>query len=91
MTFSVIVEQANGGFVATLAGESSVRVEAPSRDEALNALKQELSTRVKRGELVSLDVSPRGISELAGKYADDPTLEAICDEAYELRNRELAE
>jgi len=40
------------------------------------------------GELLSLDVEPIGVSSLAGKYGTDPTLRAICEDAYRRRDAE---
>lgn len=62
----------------------SHEVEAPSND----ALKAVIEQRIATGELLSLEVETTGISSLAGKYEADPTLRAICDEAYQLRDAE---
>jgi hypothetical protein len=40
------------------------------------------------GELAFLDIPFPGIIGLAGKYADDPSLAEICEEAYKARDAE---
>ena len=40
------------------------------------------------GELFSLGVEPIGVSSFAGKYGTDPTLRAICEDAYRKRDAE---
>ena len=65
-----------------------LRAIGATRDEALAALQADLTQRLTRGELVSLDLPPTGVSGLAGKYRTDPTLREICTEAYRLRNAE---
>jgi hypothetical protein len=88
MTFPVVVEACDGQFAASLVGVPNVRVVGPTRSQAIEALKEELGYRVTRGELLSLDIETIGVSSLAGKYAVDPTLRTICDEAYQLRDAE---
>ncbi len=60
----------------------------PTRLKAIDALKTRIQHGIERGELLSLEVEAEGISSLAGKYGDDPTLGEICGEAYELRDAE---
>ena len=88
MTFPVVIEACDGQFAASLVGVPSVRVVGPTRSQAIDALKVVLEQRIALGELLSLDIEPTGISNLAGKYEADPTLRAICDEAYQLRDAE---
>jgi hypothetical protein len=91
MTFPVVVQPANGQFAAALVGAPEVRVIASTRAEALAALEAALAQRLAQGELVALEVGHRGVSLLAGKYRDDPTLREICEEAYQQRNAESVE
>lgn len=91
MTFSVFVHPTDGQFAATLVGAPDVRATAPTRAEALAALEAAIERRVAGGELVTLEVGGRGVSRLAGKYRDDPTLREICEEAYRLRDAEPPE
>jgi hypothetical protein len=91
MTFSVLVEPCEGRFAATLAGAPEVRVVAPTRNEAIAALRTEIAQRVAHGELCSLEIGAGGVAELAGKYAADATIREICADAYECRNAEARE
>lgn len=88
MTLPVLVEDCDGQFAASLVGEPKVRVVGATRSQAIDALKAEIEQRVAQGELVSLDIETIGVSNLAGKYKADPTLRAICDDAYEARDAE---
>jgi hypothetical protein len=88
MAFPVVVEACDGEFAASLVGAPNVRVVGPTRSQAIEALKEELGHRVARGELLSLDIETIGVSSLTGKYAADPTLRTICDEAYQHRDAE---
>jgi hypothetical protein len=86
MTFPVLVQPVNGQFAAALVGAPEVRVTASTSAEALAALKTAIEKRVAQGELVALEVGTGGVSRLAGKYRDDPTLREICEEAYRQRD-----
>jgi hypothetical protein len=88
MTFPVMIEASNGQFVAVLVGAPAIRAVGPTRDAALAALHTDLAQRLARGELVSLDLAPTGVSGLAGTYSTDPTLRDICTEAYRARDTE---
>jgi hypothetical protein len=88
MTFPVVIEPCDGQFSAALVGAPMIRAIGPTRDEALAALQADLAQRLARGELVSLEIAPAGVSALAGKYRTDPTLREICEEAYRTRNAE---
>lgn len=91
MTCPIIVEPTDGQFEASVVGVAHVRATAPTREQAIVALREELDARVKRGELLFIDLSPIGLTSLAGKYADDPTLRDICEQAYRERDAELNE
>ena len=88
MTFPVLVEPCDGHFAAALVGAPTIRAVGPTRADALAALQSELAQRLARGELVSLEFAPTGVSGLAGKYQTDPTLREICTEAYRTRDAE---
>ncbi len=88
MSFPVLVETQEDQFAASLAGAPDVRVVQPTRSQAIAALKSEIQQRIEIGELMSLDVDAVSVSSLAGRYGDDPTLDEICDEAYQLRDAE---
>jgi predicted RNase H-like HicB family nuclease len=89
MTFPVRVEPCEGQFAAAVVGAPEVRGVGPSRDEAVAALKSQIAGRIAEGELFSVEVDAPGVSRLAGKYADDPTLRDICSEIYERRDAEV--
>jgi hypothetical protein len=91
MTFSAVVSPYEDHFAAALVGEPQVRAVGRTREAAIAALKAEVADRIGRGELIALDVDTVGVTSLAGKYCDDPTLEEICAEAYRLRDAETSE
>lgn len=91
MTFSILVQPENGQFAAQLVGEGGLRIVRPTRDEALSAIQAELQRRVECGELVSVSVADRGLLAAAGKFANDPTLQDICNDIYAQRDRERNE
>ena len=88
MMFSVMIEPSDGQFAATLLGAPTIRAVGATRDAALSALHTDLAQRLARGEFVTLEVSAQGVTDLAGTYSTDPTLRAICAEAYRLRDAE---
>ena len=88
MSFPVSVEAQNGHFVASLVGVPGLRVVENTYAQALASLRAAIQHRVTQGELVALEIDTIGLSTLAGKYQDDPTLREICVEAYELRDAE---
>ena len=88
MTFPVLVEDCDGQFAASLVGIPEVRVVGATRSQAIDALKVEIEQRVAEGGLVSLHIETVGVSSLAGKYDADPTLRAICEDAYLARDAE---
>jgi hypothetical protein len=91
MTLAVLVQPTDGEFAATLVGAPDVRATASTRTEALAALEIAIEQRLAQGELAALEIGRRGISRLAGKYRDDPTLRDISEEAYQERNAEPVE
>ncbi|MEP7340769.1 MAG: hypothetical protein ABI977_23770 [Acidobacteriota bacterium] len=88
MNFPVMVESQNGHFTASLVGAPSLSVVESTRAQAIAALKAEIQQRIEQGELLSLEVGPIGVSDLAGKFKDDPTLREICEQAYRERDAE---
>ncbi len=91
MIFSVIVHPAADQFEATLVGAPDVRVTRETRTLALAALETLIEKRVQHGELVALEIGRKGLAGLFGKYRDDPTLQDICDEAYQERDADVHE
>jgi hypothetical protein len=91
MTFPVLIQPVNGQFAASLVGAPDVRATAATAVEAVAALKAAIEQRLVQGELMGLEVGPKGVSGLAGKYHDDPTLREICEDAYRQRDTEPVE
>jgi hypothetical protein len=91
MSFPIVIEEVNGQFAASLIGAPNLRVVKPNRAQAIAGLNAEIQHRVALGELLSLEIDDVSISSLAGKYASDPSLGQICDEAYQLRDAERNE
>ena len=89
MTFPIIIESTDGQFTATLAGAPDMCVVGATRSEAIGALKEEIKHRIRRGDLLPLEIEAVGVADLAGKYAEDPTLREICDDALRQRDAEL--
>ena len=88
MSISIRVRPTNGQFTASVVGEPALQAIRPSRDEAVEALKQEIQELTNRGELVTCEIEPQGLMALFGKYRDDPTLKEICRRAYAARDAE---
>ena len=88
MTFPIVVEKAGEQFTATLVGAPELRVVRPTRSDAIAALRVEIESRVQHGELLTVDVGCLDISDLAGVYRDDDSLQEICDESYRLRGED---
>ena len=89
MTFPVMVHPFNGQFEAALVGAPEVRVTASTREEALSVLQLAIAERLDQGELVALEIRHGGLTQLFGKYRDDPTLREICEAAYQERDADL--
>ena len=88
MKFPVRIEQVNGHFSASLVGDPAVRVEAPSRESVLAAMKAELARCIDSGEIVLIDVPSTGVTDFVGILKDDPTLEEMVEEIYRQRDLE---
>lgn len=88
MQFPILVEQSNGKFMATLLGGSTLRVQAPTREAVVAQLQAEIHERIRRGELVLLDVPPTGVTSFGGIFRDDPTLDEMVTDIYRQRDAE---
>ncbi len=86
MTFPILIVPQEGQFAAALVGAPMWRVVGSTRGEAVAALKAEITGRLGAGELGTLEIDTLGVSGLAGKYADDPSLREICADAYAKRD-----
>jgi hypothetical protein len=89
MTIPVLVTPFEGQFVAVVVGTPEISGVGPSRAEAIAALRSGLMQRTRQGELTWVDIEPSGVSDLAGSFADDPTLRDLCAEIYRERDAEL--
>ena len=87
----MLVEAHDGQFAASLVGAPDVRMVGPTRSQAIDALRVAIEQYIARGELLSLEIDPVGISSLAGKYNTDPTLRTLCDDAYHRRDAERSQ
>jgi hypothetical protein len=91
MPIQVLVEPlANNGFRASSGEPIAASVEAPTRQEALAKLKQQIQARLKNGaELVPLEVepAPHPLAEFVGMFKDDPLLESWKQSMAEYRRK----
>ena len=88
MTLTVIVEESNGQFNASLVGSLTLHAVRASRGEAIAALERELAEKIAAGELIDLDFRLGGVAALSGMFRDDPVLKDICNEIYSQRDAE---
>jgi hypothetical protein len=61
-----------------------------TKEEALTALRTSIHQRLAAGELVLLDVPYRAVTDFAGIFKDDPTLEEMVKEIYRERDAQKA-
>ncbi len=90
MTYSVEVE-ANGGsrYQATVLGWPNCSGVGATREEALERLRRPVQKRLKRAELVQLEIDVLGEHPLsAGSLKDNPLFDAVLDDIQAYR-REL--
>ncbi len=86
MTFPILVQPHNGRFQASVLGSPAIAADGATKEEALTALRTSLNQRFAKGELVLLDVPYRAVTDFAGLFKDDPTLDDIVKEAYRERD-----
>ena len=91
MSLAILVEQSGADYSASVPGIPQMRFVRPSRADAVVALEAEIRRRVQAGELLPIELTAGGVTNLAGLFRDDPTLAEICDEAYRLRDAEVVE
>lgn len=90
MSLAILVEQSGTDYSASVPGIPQMRFVRRSRADAVVALEVEIRRRVQAGELLPIELTAGGVTNLAGMFRDDPTLSDICDEAYRLRDAEIA-
>jgi hypothetical protein len=93
LTFVVAAE--NGHFRASVLGAADESAVGPTRDAAVEALRSRLARRATAGELVTVEIEPRGVLAFAeSKYKDDPDWREMWDrikaDAYRERDEEKA-
>jgi hypothetical protein len=95
MSVPVWVEQQNGAFTATVLGAPELRAEGKTKEAAVAAVRARVAERSSAGELVFVDVEPKGLQALAGRYATDPISremwEEVVAEAYRYRDEQKAQ
>lgn len=89
MSIPVYVSGLPGQYTAQLVGDAGLVAVGTTREDALSGLRLKVREKLDSGELTTVDVSTW--TDLAGQYVDDPTLDLICQEAYETRGLESAE
>jgi hypothetical protein len=88
MSITAIFEKTNGKYSATVAGIPWLRADGASQDDVVRSLTDQVRDGLANGSVILLDVESKGLSGIAGTYRDDPSLQDICDEAYQLRDAE---
>ncbi len=97
MTYEVAVENGKDGYVATVMGWPSCIATAPTREQVLARLREDLSKRLADVEIVSLDFkeldvdAPQGthpMLKFAGVFKDDPLFDEVAEE-IEAYRREI--
>ena len=75
MTFPILVQPHDGRFKASVLGSPAMAADGATKEEALAALRADINQRLAAGELVLLDVPYRAVTDFAGLFKDDPTLD----------------
>ncbi|KYC42004.1 hypothetical protein WA1_18525 [Scytonema hofmannii PCC 7110] len=92
INYSVLVEEKEGGYQATVWGLPDCQIFAQTREEALDSLHQLLKTRLKNVEIVTQEIvapkSEHPWMKFAGKYKDDPQFDDMLAD-IEAYRREL--
>ena len=77
-TLHILLEHNDqGNAIATVLELPNCQVEAPTREQALEALKHRIETRLEKAEILSVEIQPTSIPEnpwmkFAGIFKDDP-------------------
>ncbi|MBW4510286.1 MAG: type II toxin-antitoxin system HicB family antitoxin [Scytonematopsis contorta HA4267-MV1] len=90
--YSVLVEQKEDGYQATVWGQPDLVVFAPTREEALKNLNELVNTRLQNVEIVTVVIeapkSEHPWMKFAGMFKDDPMFDEVLAHIEEYR-REL--
>lgn len=90
MTFPILVQPHAGRFQASVLGSPAMTADGATKEEALSALRSNINQRIATGELVLLDVPHRAVTDFAGLFKDDPTLEEMVKDIYRERDAQKA-
>ena len=89
LDYSVLVEQKESGYQATVWGLPDCQVFAKTREEALNNLHELVKTRLQNVEIVTQEIeapkSEHPWMKFAGKYKDDPQFDNMLADIEEYR------
>ncbi len=88
MPIPVSIEQLNGHFVATVLAMPSMRVEADTEYEAIDAMRNRIRDDIERKKIVLVEMDLVGLSGMFGKYKAHEDWQGICDESYRLRDEQ---
>ncbi len=90
MTYSVVVENSQDRYRATVIGWPSCAATGRTKDEALARLREDIGQRLAGVEIVSLEVElppqkQHPIMEFAGVFKDDPSFDEVQQEIEDYR------
>lgn len=96
LNYSVIIEEIKAGlYSATLWGLPDCKVTGATREEALTNVRQVLTARLEKAEIVSLEMEipkpEHPWMKFAGKYKDDPYFDEMLEDIKALRRERDAE
>lgn len=85
MTVNVLVQPSSEkGYTAAVLGWPDLAVEAQTKEEALEKLRAELTRRLAKGEIVSLEIEPvngeHPWMKFAGMWKDEPMFDEVLEE-----------
>ncbi|HEY1187083.1 MAG TPA: hypothetical protein VGE74_05465 [Gemmata sp.] len=90
MTFPILVQPHAERFQASVLGSPALAADGATKEEALDALRKTIDQSFARGELLLLDMPYRAVTDFAGLFKDDPTLEEMVKEIYRERDAQKA-
>jgi hypothetical protein len=85
MTVNVLVQPSSEkGYTAAVLGCPDLAVEAQTKEEALEKLRAELTRRLAKGEIISLQIEPANGEhpwmKFAGMWKDDPMFDEVLED-----------
>lgn len=91
VNYSVLIEEFEGGYQATVWGLPDCQVFAPTREDAIENLNKLVNTRLQNVEIITAEIehpSQHPWMKFAGKYKDDPQFDDMLAD-IEAYRREL--